>query len=158
MKNPNGPTIEEKEAMQDHLDDLNEKWLADKQLAERDFLDTSIAVWREIDCLMKLGAYPGIPMTADLRISEKAAWERYRRFLTGPAGRASVVQPSPVSEPLKALNNLKCEISAWLSMARPMLVQELSVTNVRVMEHHIAEAQRILDAASQPADAGKPHE
>ena len=49
--------------------------------AERDFLNVSIAVWREIDRLMKLGPYPGIHMATDLRISEKLAWERYRAFL-----------------------------------------------------------------------------
>ena len=30
MRNPNGMSIEEKEAMQDHLDDLNEAWLRRK--------------------------------------------------------------------------------------------------------------------------------
>jgi hypothetical protein len=44
----------------------------------------------------------------------------------------------------KALNSIKCEVVGWLSLARPMLVQELSVTNVRVMEHHVAEAERLL--------------
>jgi GAF domain-containing protein len=43
-----------------------------------------------------------------------------------------------------ALNNLKCEVVRWLSLARPMLVEELSVTNVKVMEHHVAEAERVL--------------
>ena len=28
MRNPNGPSIEEKEAMQDQLDDMNEAWIA----------------------------------------------------------------------------------------------------------------------------------
>jgi hypothetical protein len=57
---------------------------ADKKLqAEKNFLDASVAVWREIDRLMKIGPYPGIPMAADLRISEKLAWERYRAFLDG---------------------------------------------------------------------------
>ena len=27
MRNPNGPSIEEKEAMAEHLQDMNEKWL-----------------------------------------------------------------------------------------------------------------------------------
>ena len=52
-----------------------------KDEAERNFLDASIAVWREIDRLMAIGPYPGIPMAADLRISEKLAWERYKPFL-----------------------------------------------------------------------------
>ena len=52
-----------------------------KEQAERDFLDASIAVWREIDRLTTLGPYPGILMATDLRISEKIAWERYRAFL-----------------------------------------------------------------------------
>lgn len=43
-----------------------------------------------------------------------------------------------------ALNNLKCEIVGWVGLARPMLVEELSITNVRVMEHHIIEAERLL--------------
>jgi hypothetical protein len=48
---------------------------------EQDFLNASIAVWREIDRLMTLGPYPGIPMADDLRISEKLAWERYKAVL-----------------------------------------------------------------------------
>jgi hypothetical protein len=52
-----------------------------KEQAERAFLQASIAVWREIDRLMLLGPYPGIPMAADLRITEKVAWEQYREFL-----------------------------------------------------------------------------
>ncbi len=61
-----------------------------KEQAERDFLDTSVAVWREIDRLMLLGSYPGIQMATDLRISEKLAWERYRQFLD--AERDAVIQ------------------------------------------------------------------
>lgn len=30
MRNPNGPSIEEKEAMQDHLSDMDQAWLAGK--------------------------------------------------------------------------------------------------------------------------------
>ena len=30
MRNPNGPSIEEKEAMQDQLDDMNAAWLESK--------------------------------------------------------------------------------------------------------------------------------
>lgn len=55
--------------------------MSERDLAERDFLEASIAVWREIDRLMLLGPYPGIHMGSDLRIMEKAAWERYRAFL-----------------------------------------------------------------------------
>lgn len=53
--------------------------------AERVFLDASIAVWREVDRLTRdVGAYPGIPMTSELRLRERAAWERYRCLLDAP--------------------------------------------------------------------------
>ena len=35
MRNPNGPSIEEKEAMQDQLDDLNEAYLRGKASIQR---------------------------------------------------------------------------------------------------------------------------
>ena len=56
-----------------------EKQAAAEQ-AVKDFLDASIAVWREIDRLMTIGPYPGIPMAADLRLTEKLAWERFKPF------------------------------------------------------------------------------
>jgi hypothetical protein len=52
----------------------------------------------------------------------------------------------------KALNSIKCEVVGWLSLARPMLVQELSVTNVRVMEHHVAESERLLAGERKDGD------
>jgi hypothetical protein len=46
---------------------------------EQEFLDASIAVWREIDRLSgsTLG-YQGLENSSGLRIRERAAWERYR--------------------------------------------------------------------------------
>jgi hypothetical protein len=35
MRNPNGPSIEEKEAMAEHLQDLNERWLNRKWFGRR---------------------------------------------------------------------------------------------------------------------------
>lgn len=50
--------------------------------AEREFLDASIAVWREIDRLSaQPGGYPGLPPETDLRQRERAAWEAYRAEL-----------------------------------------------------------------------------
>lgn len=54
----------------------------DLALAERAFLDASIAVWRSIDKAAATpegyqGLAPGIP----LRVAEREAWERYRDLL-----------------------------------------------------------------------------
>ncbi len=51
-------------------------------IAEREFLAASVAVWREIDRLSdKPGGYKGLDASTDLRITERAAWDRYRRLL-----------------------------------------------------------------------------
>ena len=70
-----------------------------KQQAEQDFLDASIAVWREIDRLMTIGPYPGIHMATDLRITEQLAWERYRYFLDvkPDVSNSESVEPKPAS-------------------------------------------------------------
>lgn len=46
---------------------------------EREFLDASIAVWRDIDRLSAdPGGYQGLDEANALRITERAVWERYR--------------------------------------------------------------------------------
>lgn len=62
---------------------------------EKQFLELSIAVWREIDRLTAGGAeYPGIPQGTSLRVMEKQAWERYRDEVLDkvrpPAGELSL--------------------------------------------------------------------
>lgn len=49
--------------------------------AEREFLEASVAVWREIDRLTEAGPYKGLDASTDLRIRERQAWERYRAEL-----------------------------------------------------------------------------
>lgn len=50
-----------------------------------------------------------------------------------------------IEELEKGLNNLKCEAVGWIGLSRAALVQELSETNVRVMETRIVEAERLLE-------------
>lgn len=61
---------------------------------EREFVDASIAVWREIDRLSALpGGYKGLPPETDPRKRELAAWERYRTVLDTPAATTSPETP-----------------------------------------------------------------
>jgi hypothetical protein len=49
---------------------------------EQEFLDASIAVWREIDRLSAVpGGYRGLHPTTDLRLRERAAWEELRAHI-----------------------------------------------------------------------------
>jgi len=55
--------------------------------AEREFLDASIAVWRELDKASPNGTYVGQPlpihnMDSELRVRERQAWVKYRDTLT----------------------------------------------------------------------------
>lgn len=53
-----------------------------RDLAEAEFLAASIAVWREIDRLdAEPEGYHPVRMSAELRLAERAAWERYRDLL-----------------------------------------------------------------------------
>ena len=73
--------------------------------AFHEFVSASIAVWREIDRLTAEndGTYPGLPQSTALRQRERAAWERFRPFLSAvgaassPASRLPSVStyPSP---------------------------------------------------------------
>jgi hypothetical protein len=60
--------------------------------ARDEFLTLSTAVWREIDRL-DAGPYGYHPvhMSVDLRLAERAAWERYRDLLD--ARPASMLEP-----------------------------------------------------------------
>jgi hypothetical protein len=50
-----------------------------REFAEREFVDASVAVWREIDRLSSAPeGYRGLHSSTSLRKREKAAWERYR--------------------------------------------------------------------------------
>lgn len=61
--------------------------------AEREFLNASIAVWREIDRLSESPeGYKGLDASTELRRRERAAWEKYKASLTTPAN-------VPVGEP-----------------------------------------------------------
>lgn len=54
----------------------------DLEIAKREFLSASIAVWREIDRLSALpDGYNGLPQGTDPRKRELAAWEVYRGLL-----------------------------------------------------------------------------
>jgi hypothetical protein len=58
-------------------------------VAQRAFLDASVAVWREVDRLEGGGPYPGIAPGTDLRVAERAAWKRYRDLLDSGEGTNS---------------------------------------------------------------------
>jgi hypothetical protein len=63
--------------------------------AEREFLDASIAVWREIDRRQREpgSGYTGLSAATDLRRRERAAWERYRdEVLDASEGRAAAMR------------------------------------------------------------------
>jgi hypothetical protein len=58
--------------------------------AEINFLNASVAVWREIDKHTVEGVYVGwvpeqLTRGSDLRVTERLAWERYRDLLAGVA-------------------------------------------------------------------------
>jgi len=65
--------------------------------AERVFLRTSVAVWREIDRLTAEhdGVYPGLPAGDELRRREREAWERYRDLLDRRPAGAKEMFPRP---------------------------------------------------------------
>lgn len=86
-----------------------------RENAEQEFLEASVAVWREVDRLEAEGPYPGIPPETDLRQRERVAWERYRRCLDG---EKVVVETA----------DWTCEISAetwpsWLTFARAVVAK-----------------------------------
>ena len=58
--------------------------LRELKYAEAAFLVASVAVWREIDARdARPGGYPAHVLTkdTDLRVAERAAWNRYRKAL-----------------------------------------------------------------------------
>lgn len=56
--------------------------MTDLALAERAFLDASIAVWRSIDeATATPEGYQGLDPGTWLRVVEREAWERYRDLL-----------------------------------------------------------------------------
>lgn len=62
--------------------------------AMTEFLDASVAVWREIDRLSTLPeGYKGLPPDTDLRIRERVAWEKYKAMLDAA--------PAPIAAPVK---------------------------------------------------------
>ena len=80
MRNPNGPSIEEKEAMQEHLEDLNEMWR--NQLCAECHLARKIVVGGLLSTDLR-----GIPWTPAIEICEaKVADTRFtqdRRSMRG---------------------------------------------------------------------------
>lgn len=104
LSNENWPTVTDFNAA--YRTAVNAAETAETQLAEaraeiaalsspemREFVDASVAVWREVDRLTEDGGdYPGIPPDTGLRRREKAAWERYRATLDPPT------QPAPREE------------------------------------------------------------
>ncbi len=79
---------------------------AEVEQAEREFLDASVAVWREVDRLEAAGPYPGIAPTTDLRERERAAWERYRCLLDSVMLNPARALSPPLPEPCRPTMNL----------------------------------------------------